>query len=130
MKIIKSFKITPNIISKYKSSYLLKIINDDPKAETGQRGTWFLYSFNKYYKIHTFEPLGLVKTTDTETHFDNGQKLVSDNNIYYYGSIDLFFNIKLMIPIEEKEPGPISIEEITTRYNIVKDNPHFQAIYS
>ena len=130
MKIIRSFKITPNLISRYKSGYLLKI--SESKEITN--GSWFIYVYNKYYDTHTFEPLGLVKTTDNEIHFDNGQKLVKQtttkSDIYYYGSIDLLFNIKIMIPIEEKEPSQLSINEIIKQYNAIKNLPYFQAVYN
>lgn len=131
MKIIKSFKITPNVISKYKSSYLLKIC-DETETET-EAGSWFVYVFNKYYETHSFDPIGLVKIIENEIQFDNGKKLIrhniNDKDVYYYGSIDLLFNIKLLVPIEEKEPGPVSYLEINKRYNAIKNIPYFKAVY-
>jgi len=128
MHIIKSYKITPNIISRYKSNYLLKI-----SQNKDSNGSWFIYNFNKYYNIHSLEPLGLVKSLDNEIIFDNNQSLITKNidnkTVFYYGSVDLLFNIKLMIPIEEKLPSSLSIEEIEKKYNAIKNLPYFQAVY-
>ena len=136
MIILKSFKITPNIISRYKSSYLLKIT--EFKSEDG---SWFLYTFQKFYNTHLLEPLGVVANDHADDHandpdiinFDNNQTLVRKTidsaTVYYYGSLDLPFNIRVLIPIEEKLPNDISILEIQKAFEKIRTLPYFQAVY-
>lgn len=130
MKIPRSYKLTPNIISRYKSKYLLQITDDNNNDPV-----WFIYEFNKYNDTHTLDPLNVIKTKDHghEIIFENNQTLVTkqinSKLVHYYGSITLPFHIQLLIPIEEKFPSYISVTEIEKLYNILKVEPYYKAVY-